>query len=185
MPRVWLAAFLDRLAAREGEGAFYRLADGRGALLPGVKDAPPLILALEIRERAGGGQARQVGVNLFLPFEPEAIVRAYPGECAWTPVAEFDERKQRVVKEERLMFRGLALERREVAARKDDKKLAAELWAEKFASGELEHPGLDERAKQLIVRVKLARRLYPDMGYPELSADDFWSGDRPLGEAKV
>jgi ATP-dependent helicase HrpB len=170
---AWLDAFMDRLAAREGEGSFYRLADGRGALLPAVKNPPPLILALDIRERAGGGQARQVGVNLFLPFDPEAIVRAHPSECAWAPAAEFDERKQRVIKEERLTFRGLVLARREVAARKDDKKLAAELWAEKYASGELVHPGLDDKARQLIVRVGLARRLYPDMGYPEMSPDDW------------
>ncbi len=173
VPRAWLGAFLDRLAAREGEGAFYRLADGRGALLPGVKDPPPLILALEVRERAGGGQARQVGASLYLPFTPEDVARAYPGECAWAPVAEFDERKSRVVKEERFTFRGLVLERREVAARKDDKKLAAELWAEKFASGELRHPGLDEKVEQYIVRIKLARRLYPDLGFPEMSADDW------------
>jgi ATP-dependent helicase HrpB len=173
LARAWLDAFADRLAAREGEGTFYRLGDGRGALLPVEKNAPPLILALDIRERAGGGQARQVGVNLFLPFSPDGVARAFPGECAWTSAAEFDERKGRVVKEERLMFRGLVLERREVAARKDDKKLAAELWAEKFASGELQHPGFDEKVRQLIVRVKLARRLYPDMGYPDLNVDDW------------
>ena len=171
--RAWLDAFIDRLAAREGEGSFYRLSDGRGALLGVAKNPPPLILALDVRERAGGGQARQVAVNLFLPFEAEAVARAYPKECVWTPASEFDERKQRVIKEERLMFRGLALDRREIAQRKDDRKVSADIWAEKFASGELEHPGLDERAAQLIVRVKLARRLYPDMGFPELSADDW------------
>jgi ATP-dependent helicase HrpB len=170
---AWLEAFMDRLASREGEGSFYRLGDGRGALLGVDKNPPPLILALDIRERAGGGQARQVGVNLFLPFDPEAIVRAYPKECAWTAVAEFDDRLDRVIKEERLIFRGLVLARRELAARKDDKKIAADLWAEKFASGELEHPGFDERARQLVVRVKLARRLYPDMGYPDLGTDDW------------
>lgn len=174
LERAWLDAFSDRLAAREGEGTFYRLGDGRGALLPVEKNAPPLILALDIRERAGGGQARQVGVNLFLPFEVDAVVKAFPQECRWTTVAEFDERKGRVIKEERLLFRGLALERREVAAsRKDDKKIAADLWAEKFASGELAHPGFDEKVKQLVVRVRLARRLYPDMGFPELGVDDW------------
>ena len=173
LERAWLDAFTDRLASREGEGTFYRLGDGRGALLPVEKNPPPLILALDIRERAGGGQARQVGVNLFLPFDIEAVARAYPGECAWTEVSEFDDRKGRVIKEERLIFRSLVLERRELVARQDDKKIAAELWAEKFASGELEHPGFDERAKQLVVRVKLARRLYPDMGYPELGPDDW------------
>jgi ATP-dependent helicase HrpB len=174
LERAWLDAFSDRLAAREGEGTFYRLGDGRGALLPVEKNAPPLILALDIRERAGGGQARQVGVNLFLPFEVDSVVKAFPQECRWTTAAEFDERKGRVIKEERLLFRGLAIERREVAAsRGDDKKLAADLWAEKFASGELLHPGFDDKVKQLVVRVGLARRLYPDMGYPDLGTDDW------------
>jgi ATP-dependent helicase HrpB len=170
---VWLTSFMDRLAAREGEGSFYRLGDGRGALLPAMKDPPPLLLALDIRERAGGGQARQVGINLYLPFTPEAIALAFPDECAWTPSAEFDERKNRVTKEDRLLFRGLVISRRESAPLKNDRKVAADLWAEKFASGELEHPGYDDRARQLVVRIALARRLYPDMGYPEMTPDDW------------
>ncbi|MFI5345338.1 MAG: ATP-dependent helicase HrpB [Elusimicrobiota bacterium] len=173
LSRAWLDAFSDRLAAREGEGSFYRLGDGRGALLPVEKNPPPLILALDIRERAGGGQSRQVNVSLFMPFTPEAIQSAFPKECAWTTVSEFDERKQRVIKEDRLVFRGLVLERREQAARKDDKKIASDLWAEKFASGELNHPGYDDKVKQLVTRILLARRLYPDMGFPEMGADDW------------
>lgn len=173
LPRAWLSAFVDRLAVREGEGAFYRLGDGRGALLADAKNPPPLILALDVRERAGGGQARQVAVNLFLPFEVAAIERAFPGECVWTTASELDARRGRVVKEDRLMFRGLALTRREASADRGDRKAAAELWAEKFATGELVHPGLDEKTRQLLVRVGVARRLYPDMGYPEFSVDDW------------
>ena len=170
---VWLRAFIDRLAAREGDGFAFRLADGRTALLPVAKDPPPLILALDIRERAGGGQARQVAVSLFLPFTPEAVERAFPGECVWTPNAGFDDRKGRVIKEERLLFRGLALARREAAAEKGDRKASADIWAEKFASGELKHPGLDEKAAQLVVRIAVARALYPDMGFPAMNADDW------------
>ncbi|MBI4422997.1 MAG: ATP-dependent helicase HrpB [Elusimicrobia bacterium] len=185
--RVWLRAFADRLAAREGQGAFYRLADGRGALLPAQKAPPPLILALEVRERAGGGQARQTAVSMFLPCSPEAVASAFEGECRWAETAEFDERRQRVVKEERLVFRGLAIARRELAPRRDDREAAAELWAEKFVSGELRHPGLDERAAQLVTRVALARRLYPDGGFPELGDDD-WRliyGEACLGRASL
>lgn len=173
LPRLWLKAFTDRLAAREGEGFFYRLPDGRGALLPATKDAPDLLLALEVRERAGGGQARQVSVSLYLPLTAETVETAFPGECAWTRTAEFDERKQRVIPEERLLFRGQVLSRREQAPRQDDRRAAAALWAEKFATGELIHPGLDERALQLVVRIRLARRLYPDWGFPEMSPDDW------------
>lgn len=169
----WLRAFVDRLAAREGEGFFYRLADGRSVTLPGVKDLPPLVLALDVRERAGGGQAKQTAAALYLPCEAAAVERAFPGECAWTEVSEFDERRGRVVKERRLVFRGLALERRETAARREDRKTAADLWAEKFVSGELRHPGLDEKVEQLLARVALARRFYPDLGFPALDADDW------------
>jgi len=173
LENVWLRAFVDRLAAREGAGMAYRLADGRTALLPIEKNPPPLILALDIRERAGGGQARQVSVSLFLPFSAEAVQAAFPGECAWTPSAEFDDRKGRVVKEERLMFRGLAIARRETASEKGDRKTAADIWAEKFASGELAHPGFDDKVRQLVARIQVARSLYPDMGFPEMSADDW------------
>ncbi|MEK7858543.1 MAG: ATP-dependent helicase C-terminal domain-containing protein [Elusimicrobiota bacterium] len=173
LAEAWLKAFTPRLAAREGEGLSYRLSDGRTALLPVTKDAPPLILALEVRERAGGGQARRVCVTLFLPCAPEAVQQAFPKECAWTPSAEFDERKQRVVKEERLMFRGLAIARRETATQKGDRKVSADIWAEKFATGELAHPGFDDGVRQLVVRIALARKLYPDLGYPAMSADDW------------
>lgn len=173
LKRAWLEAFGDRLAAREGDGVFYRLPDGRGAVLPLEKDPPPLVLALDVRERAGGGQARQVAISLYLPYEPEQVRAFFPGECAWTEVSGFDERKQRVVREERLVFRGLVLARRERAAAREDKRAAAEIWAEKYASGELAHPGLDEKVGQLVTRIRLARELYPDLGYPEMSADDW------------
>ncbi len=171
--RAWLAAFGDRLAGREGDGAYYRLGDGRGALLPGVMNPPELLLALSVRERAGGGQARQVGISLYLPLSAEKLRSLYPDECAWTEVSEFDERKQRVVREERLVFRGLTLARRDLKAGKAGKKDTAEIWAEKYATGELRHPGVDDKVEQFVTRVRLARGLYPDLGYPEMSEDDW------------
>ena len=170
---VWLHAFVDRLAAREGEGMAYRLADGRTALLPVTKNPPPLILALDIRERAGGGQARQVSVSLFLAFSADAVMQAFPGDCAWTLSAEFNDLKGRVIKEERLLFRGLVIARRETAPSTGDRKAAADIWAEKFASGELSHPGFDDKVRQLVSRIAIARTLYPDMSYPAMNADDW------------
>ncbi|MBI3299066.1 MAG: ATP-dependent helicase HrpB [Elusimicrobia bacterium] len=169
--RAWLSAFVDRLAAREGDGPAYRLADGRSVILTGR--GPALLLALDIRERGGGGQARRTDISLYLPYSVSAVQNAFPGECAWVKAGEFDARKERVLKEDRLMFRGLVLERRERAAEKADRKAAAELWAERFATGELSHPGLDERARQLLTRVKVARGLYPDLGLPEMNLDDW------------
>ena len=170
---LWLSAFTERLAVRDGAGSYYRLADGRGVTLPVEKNPPPLILALEVRERAGGGKARQVTASLYLPLDLGAVERVFPGETDRVKVAEFDDRKGRVVSEERLVFRGLVLERKEAMPERGDKKTASSLWAEKFASGELSHPGMDEKAKQWLTRVAIARRLYPDMGFPKMDADDW------------
>ncbi|MBI2362880.1 MAG: hypothetical protein HYV15_05805, partial [Elusimicrobia bacterium] len=173
LARVWLRAFSDRLGARDGDGRVYRLADGGAAMLPVERGAPQVLLALDIRERAGGGQARQVGVTLYLPLSVQTVCDAFPGECAWAEVSEFDAKKERVIKEERLLLRGLVLDRREAARKKEDRKASAELWAEKFAAGELRHPGLDEAVGQLVTRIRVARGLYPDLGFPAMDADDW------------
>jgi ATP-dependent helicase HrpB len=115
-----------------------------------------------------------VAISLFLPFDVEGVRAAFPSEAVWTEASEFDARQGRVVREQRLLLRGLVLERREqTASKREDKKAAAELWAEKFAAGELRHPGFDEKVPQYLTRLALARRLYPDMGFPELGADDW------------
>ncbi|MBI4678711.1 MAG: hypothetical protein HY748_14120 [Elusimicrobia bacterium] len=172
---VWAAVFTDRLAARARDGLVYQLSDGRKALLPFEKGRvpPDLILAMEVHETAGSGQARQVSVPLYLPCGAETVQRLLPAECAWKEVSEFDERAKRVVKESRLMFRGLALERKQAIADRQDRKAASGLWAEKFASGELRHPGLDDKVRQLEVRIRLAARFYPSQGFPGMGADDW------------
>ncbi|HAH07954.1 MAG TPA: hypothetical protein DCM05_15760 [Elusimicrobia bacterium] len=171
---LWLEAFADRLAARQADSLVYRTAEGVKAHLPLDKGAPApgLLLALDVRERAGAGQARQVSVTLYLPCPAEAVKKLYPAECEWKEVSEIDERIGRVVKEERLLFRGLVIERRQAQSARGDRKAAAGLWAERFASGELRHPGLEE-TEQLVVRIRLARRLYPDYGFPAMDPDDW------------
>ncbi|MFA6318011.1 MAG: ATP-dependent helicase C-terminal domain-containing protein [Elusimicrobiota bacterium] len=171
---VWIRAFKDRLASRRGDGLVYVLDDGRKALLPMKGGTPPeLILALEIRETAGGGQTRQVSVPLYLPCEAETVRRLFPGECAWKDVSEFDEKAGRVVHECRLMMGGLVLEARAKDGGRQGRSTAAGLWAERFAKGELRHPGLDDRVRQLVTCSGLARKLYTDLGFPEFDSDDW------------
>jgi ATP-dependent helicase HrpB len=172
---VWLKAFADRLAAWIGESLVFALADGRKALLPLEKGKRPpnLVLALDIRERAGAGQARQVSIAIFLPCAPELVQKVFPEESTWREVSEFDERQNRVVREARLMFRELAIASRHATPARDDRRAAAEIWADKFASGELSHPGFDEKAGQLVARIAIARKLYPDLEFPQLDADDW------------
>ncbi|MDD5629830.1 MAG: ATP-dependent helicase C-terminal domain-containing protein, partial [Elusimicrobia bacterium] len=172
---VWLSAYAQRLAARLGQGQSYQLADGRRVLLPVEKGRrpPPLILALEVEETAGAGQARQVSAPVYLPLDAQAVTRAYPKDCAWRTGLDFDEEQRRVVKTEKLLFRDLAIAVKPLNMSPADRKAAAAVWAEKFACGELRHPGRDEKLEQLLARISLARRFYPELGLPAMDADDW------------
>jgi len=156
---AWLEAYADRLAARQGESLVYRLVDGRKALLPFEKGRmiPQLILALEIEETAGAGAARQTTVPVYLPCEPDTVRELFPEECVWRTELDWDERQRKIVKREKLFFRGLAISSRQAAAGPADRKAMAAVWAEKFACGELHHPGRDEKVEQLLARIHLAR----------------------------
>jgi ATP-dependent helicase HrpB len=172
----WLSAYADRLACRAGgAGQVYELGDGRRALLPLGKKAemPRLVLALDIHETAGAGQNRQITIPVYLSCEPPLVERMFPGECAWTEVSEWDEKRRKVLKEERLMFRGLALGSRQAKQDRQDRRESAELWAEKLASGEVRLPSYDEKVEQLAVRIRLAARYYPDYGFPAMNTDDW------------
>ncbi len=171
LARLWIESFAQRLGAREGEGGYYRLADGRGVTLS--SGAPGVILALDARERGGAGRASRVEAALYLALDARTLERLYPGECAWTDACEFDERAGRAVFERRLLFRGLVLERRARAARGGESAMAAQALAEAYASGRLRHPGFDERVEQVLARAAIARALYPDLGYPAFDAGDW------------
>lgn len=172
---LWLESYADRLAARQGESLVYQLLDGRRALLPLDKGsrAPKLILALEVEETAGAGQARQTSAPVYLPCEPETVAETFPKDCAWRTVLGYDESQRKVLKSEKLFFRGLVLSSKPATASPADRKAMAAVWAEKFACGELRHPGFDEKVEQLLVRVRLARQHYPELSFPAMDADDW------------
>jgi ATP-dependent helicase HrpB len=167
--RLFLPVYLDRLAARgEGSQAF-TLADGR----KGVAAAPAtvkLLLALEIHESGGKDRAKQTTLPLFLPVEPEWVHALLPEECAWIEAEEFDDKSGRMRREERLMFRGLILERREKALPRHVD--ASEALLEKLRKGEIQLP-IDDDAQQLIHRIRLAHKACPEIGMPELNDEDW------------
>ncbi len=173
--RPWIVPFQDRIAVRLEKTQSFQLADGRKAVaeagsLP--KDAD-VILALELHESGGANQSRQVGIPTLLPCRAEWIVEAFPGECAWVKSGGWDAAKGRVVQEEQLQFRGMALNRRPLRDGAPDPAEAARLLAEKLIAGEIALPGDDEDAKQMVLRIHLAAKIYPDYGFPKMDEDDW------------
>jgi ATP-dependent helicase HrpB len=171
----WMVPFQDRIAVRMEGAQSFQLADGR----KGVVEAGQLpadrrvILALELHETGGGNQARQVGIPVLLPCEAAWVDRAFPGECRWTRVGGWDEARGRVIQEEHLLFRGLALEKRSLQGASPDPEESARLLADKLSAGEIVLPGFDEEAKQLQHRIRLAAKVFPDYGLPKLDEEDW------------
>jgi ATP-dependent helicase HrpB len=187
--RCWIVPFQDRIAARVEKGNSFALADGRRATVePGALAVDvTAILALELHETGGTNQSRQVGIPMLLPCDPAWIDAAFPGECRWTKVGGWDAAKGRVVQEEHFLFRGIPLARRALREGAHDPGESARLLVEKLVSGEITLPGLDDDAKQLILRIKLAAAHHPDYGIPKLDEDD-WRliyGEMCEGKASV
>ena len=132
-----------------------------------------MILALELHETGGGSQARQVGIPMLLPCESAWVERAFPGECRWTKVGGWDEARGKVIQEEQLLFRGLPLERRAVKEGALDPAESARLLVEKLAAGDIVLPRFDDEARQMVNRIRLTARMYPEYGIPALDEDDW------------
>ncbi|HKP98498.1 MAG TPA: ATP-dependent helicase C-terminal domain-containing protein [Fibrobacteria bacterium] len=173
--RCWLLPFQDRIAVRVEKSQSFALADGRrGVVEAGQVPADvTVILALELHETGGANQNRQVGIPMLLPCEPAWVEAAFPGECIWTKVGGWDAARGRVMQEERLLFRGLALERKALKDGVLDPEESERLLVEKLASGEIELPNFDDEAKQMVQRIRLAAKAFPEYGLPKLDGDDW------------
>jgi ATP-dependent helicase HrpB len=173
--RCWLVPFQDRIAVRAEKSQSFALADGRrGVVESGQVPADvTVILALELHETGGANQNRQVGIPMLLPCEPAWVKEAFPDECKWTKVGGWDEAKGRVMQEDQLLFRGLALERKILKDGVLDPEESERLLVERLVSGEIELPNFDEDARQLVLRIRLAAKIFPEYGLPKLDEDDW------------
>jgi HrpA-like RNA helicase len=114
-----------------------------------------------------------VGIPVLLPCEPAWVEKAFPGECRWTKVGGWDEARGKVVQEEQLLFRGLPLEKRALQDGDLDPAESSRLLVEKLVAGEIVLPGFDDDARQLLHRIRLVARIFPDYGLPKLDEDDW------------
>ncbi len=173
--RCWLLPFQDRIAVRVEKSQSFALADGRrGVVEAGQVPADVnVILALELHETGGANQNRQVGIPMLLPCESAWIREAFPGECAWTKVGGWDAARGRVIQEDQLLFRGLALERKILKEGVLNPEESERMLVEKLASGEIELPNFDDEARQMIQRIRMAAKHFPEYGLPKLDGDDW------------
>jgi ATP-dependent helicase HrpB len=173
LEKIWMGCYPDRLAGRDRDASVYVLQDGRKALLvhnaAGKEKLPSCVLVLSIHETGGAGQNRKITIPSYLPIDPAVVAEFFRSECGWRISSDWDKKREKTVSEEALVFRGVVLDRRPV---RTDKSGSAELWAEKIIKGEISLEGSDDEAEQAMVRIRLAKRLWPDYGFPGLDNDD-------------
>ena len=153
----------------------FALADGRRGVVDAgqVPADVTVILALELHETGGANQNRQVGIPMLLPCDPAWVLAAFPAECVWTKVGGWDEARGRVMQEDQLLFRGLALERKVLKDGVLDAKESEALLVDRLVAGDIELPNFDDEAKQMVQRIRMAAKHFPDYGLPKMDEEDW------------
>jgi ATP-dependent helicase HrpB len=183
--RCWMTGYKDRLAVRIGDTKSFLLADGRKGTVTGAVKDLNVIIALALHETGGAGQNRQTTIPIYLPGEARWIEALFPEECRWVRVTEWDALRKKVVAEEQLRFKELILQRRPLPAERVDREEAERLLVEKLLAGEIVPATFTEAVEQLVYRVQLVAREFPDYGLPKLDAEDWHLIYQELCRGKV
>ncbi len=163
----WLQAFAHRLAFRQDKA--YQLSDGRKGLVSAGQPGGSLLLALELHEVGGANQNRQVSIPIYLPCEPDWV----PGEGEPVTVCTWEAAKGRVVQERHWRLGGLTLRREVLPPAEWEWDQAEALMVEKLLSGEARLDAFDESVEQLVRRIELAAKAWPEAGLPRLDDEDW------------
>jgi len=187
----WARAFSHRIAAlADQSGRVYLLADGRRARLesavgPNAVALPPAVIALQVHESGGRGRKLSATISWFLPLQVEWIEDLFPGECTHTDECRWDGEDGKVLVEECLRFRSLALSRSLIQVQGKHRAAASALLAEKVFDGAWNWRPLDEQVQQLVLRIRTAAKAWPELGFPLMGDDDWRLVYQELCEGKT
>ncbi len=169
--RVMLAAFSDRLAVRLGVATLAcRVVDGRRGKLDShsaVKEAQAFV-ATEMTEVEG--KEVVVYLNRCAEISLDDLRSLFPDDFHEHDGAVYDASARRVVRKRVLRFRDLILESKEGG--EPPLADAAQLLAERVASGELKMKCWDQSVERWIARLVSLSQWLPEMELPGFDEDD-------------
>jgi ATP-dependent helicase HrpB len=171
--RCVLLAFSDHVARRLDSGSLRcELVHGRRGVLAreSVVQDSPLVVVAEVREVGGRDGEASLILSMATAIEPGWLEELFPGDLGRDVRVFYDVTARRVFAEERLKFRGLALEARRVEPPPAD--AAARLLAEEVVAGRLTLGGWDDGVDQWIARLNCLAKWCPDLALPPIGEDD-------------
>ncbi|WP_290744087.1 ATP-dependent helicase C-terminal domain-containing protein [Fibrobacter sp. UBA4309] len=165
--RSLLKAYPDRLATPSGNA--YKLANQNIIRLQ-VTEPPYAILALTML-RTGGGSKSELKVNLYAPISQDML--------GGDNLEKHYELLWRSGQERFIGVEVTELSRKEILTQEASPKVLAELkkltvdaWREKIEKENWSGRYLTESVQTLLTKMRLAAKLYPEYGLPEMNEED-------------
>ncbi|MEB3204891.1 MAG: ATP-dependent helicase C-terminal domain-containing protein [Candidatus Sericytochromatia bacterium] len=163
LARAWLPLLPLALAIREDK-AHRDVRDARVHLPEG---SPPLVLVLHRQPLEGPGQ-RVTRCDAWL----EARDNWWPDAVTTAVTTRWDDRQGRVQQERTVVLAGLVLRREPLPPADWQPEAVQATLAEAIRTRGLRLPALeDEDLQQWLRRIRMAARLFPDEGWPDMEAD--------------
>ena len=164
-------AFSDCLCKRLDKGTLRcALAHGRkGTRRRESEVDAEWFISTEIEERNVKGTV-QVMLGRNSEVDPEWISSFYPGEVTKKSDVYWDSWQKRIRKTERIVFRDLALQEKEISNISQDD--AATLIAKRVATGELKIKSWNQRVEDLIERINFVSQHFPEYEISPITRED-------------
>jgi len=159
-----LIGFSDRVARRADEGTLRcELVHGRKGVLAkeSVVRQSPLIVAAEVREVEGRKGEDKTILSLATAIDAAWLEELFPEDLSRKSQVYYDAAAKRVLADEVLRFRDLALEKRRVEPPPAD--ASARLLAEEVMAGRIKLTAWDASVDQWIFRLELLARTCPEL----------------------
>ncbi|SHK31350.1 ATP-dependent helicase C-terminal domain-containing protein [Fibrobacter sp. UWEL] len=169
--RTLLHSYPDRQAtpAASQNGGVYKLDNGNVIRLQ-VAEPPYAILSLSML-RTGGGSKSELRVNLYVPVPKELLVHSDEPiryELLWRSGQERFIGKEIQGASEREILPQEA----SPAVLTKLKELTVDAWKEKLEKENWDGKFLTENVQTLLIKMRLAAKLYPEFGLPEFNEED-------------
>ncbi len=168
-----LAGFSDRVARRLDAGTLRcELVHGRRGVLAreSAVQKSPLLVAAEVKEIEGAEKTVNTLLSLATGIEPEWLSELFPEDIKAKMHVSYDTAAKRVVAEEQICFRDLAVGSRHIEpAPLDD---AARILAEEILQGRLSLVNWDHTVDQWILRLNLVSKWCPELNLTPITEDD-------------
>ena len=171
--RCILAGFSDHLASRVNMGHLRceLVHKRRGDLAKSsTVRSSRLLVACEIREIGGRKGEANVLLSLATAVRMEWLEQMFPEDLKRIREPFFDSAINRVVVEQRIVFRDLAIERKQSGAPTEEE--AAVILAEELRSGRLALGTWDHSVEQWLARIGCLAAWLPELGIPVFTNDD-------------